>query len=405
MEFHAPFKPLVKIKHHAQQPFISRMQYFTMYNEFQVKNFKSIEDIHVKLGHLNVVVGFNGSGKTNLVDAFLLMKTLARPLPAQLPFAIWWGYENAVFENDVSRDIIMKISGEIEGYNFTYDMEVNGSGGRLVFVKEVLSTEHDIIEREGTTLRINGEERKDVLRLSQSILNHSFQFLSFDTEKRREEKHQAVLVTRKGEQITFEPNSRAMGLVLPRLLNDFHVLKVSPELASSPYPNFQPATLNLNGQGLPKVLFTMQQERGIPELIQDFLEEEGYSLMLKLSDEGNIILYLKQDNVVIPPPSIPHGIVKMLTILTALELKPLLLVIDEVENSLHLKYLERLVDIIESQEETKVILTTHFFPLVDLIDPSQLIIMSKYDYSSKAFTISNPEEVKDKLLRPHGRGL
>jgi predicted ATPase len=368
-----------------------------MYNEFQVKNFKSLEDIYVKLGRMNVIVGPNGSGKTNLVDAFLLMKMLTRPLPAQSPFAMWWGYENAVFMNDVSRDIIMKISGEIEGYDFTYDIEVNGSGGRLVFVKEVLSTDRDIVEREGTTLRVNGEERKDVLRLSQSILNHSFHFLSFNVGKRRPEKHQGVMDTQKGEQVTFELNSRAMALVLPRLLNDLYFLKVSPELASLPYPNFQPATLNLNGQGLPKVLFTMQQERGIPELIQDFLEEEGYSLMLKLSDEGNIILYLKQDNMVIPPPSIPHGIVKMLTILTALELKPSLLVIDEVENSLHLKYLERLVDIIESQEETKVILTTHSPLLVDLIDPSQLIIMTKHGYSSKALTISNPEEVKDKL--------
>jgi energy-coupling factor transporter ATP-binding protein EcfA2 len=346
---------------------------------------------------MNVIVGSNGSGKSNLVDAFLLMRTIVKHLPAQSPFAMWWGYENAVFMNDVSRDIIMKISGEIEGYDFTYDLEVNGSGGRLVFFKEVLSTDHDIIEREGTNLRINGKEVKDVLRLYQSILNHNFQFLNFNGDKNSQQKYQAILNTKDGDQITFEMNSRTIGLVLPRLLNDVQVLKVSPELASSPCPIFQSDTINLNGQGLTKVLFTMQQERGIPKLIQDFLEEEGYSLMLKLSDEGNIMLYLKQDNVVIPPPSLPHGIVKMLTILTALELKPSILVIDEVENSLHLKYLERLVDIIESQKETKVILTTHSPLLVDLIDPSQLIIMTKHGYSSKALTISNPEEVKDKL--------
>lgn len=48
-----------------------------MITEFTVKSFKSLEDVHVDLGQLNVFVGANGSGKSNLLEAIGVLSAAA----------------------------------------------------------------------------------------------------------------------------------------------------------------------------------------------------------------------------------------------------------------------------------------------------------------------------------------
>ena len=44
--------------------------------EIHIKNFKSLRDCKLKLGNFNVLVGANATGKTNLVDLFLLLRKI-----------------------------------------------------------------------------------------------------------------------------------------------------------------------------------------------------------------------------------------------------------------------------------------------------------------------------------------
>ncbi|WP_237702664.1 AAA family ATPase [Saccharolobus islandicus] len=94
-----------------------------------------------------------------------------------------------------------------------------------------------------------------------------------------------------------------------------------------------------------------------------------------------------------PPPSVPSGLVKMLTILTAISLKPKVLAIDEIENSLHLKYIERLLDILDNfSNDTQIILTTHSPLVIDLVKPSDLIILYKEGSSTKIRRVNKKDE-------------
>lgn len=43
-----------------------------MINKIKIKNFKSIEDLEFELGKLNVIIGANGSGKTNILEAIVM---------------------------------------------------------------------------------------------------------------------------------------------------------------------------------------------------------------------------------------------------------------------------------------------------------------------------------------------
>ncbi len=55
-----------------------------------IKNFKSLHDCEIDIGKLNVVVGANASGKSNLVEAFRLLKKIYVDKDP-FPFLEWWG--------------------------------------------------------------------------------------------------------------------------------------------------------------------------------------------------------------------------------------------------------------------------------------------------------------------------
>jgi len=69
------------------------------------------------------------------------------------------------------------------------------------------------------------------------------------------------------------------------------------------------------------------------------------------------------------------GVVKTLVILTAIySLKPSLIVIDEVENSLHLNFVEMLTDFFEFSDP-QFLVTTHSPLVIDLTNPSDIILL------------------------------
>jgi Predicted ATPases len=62
-----------------------RYTWTSMVQRLRLRNFRSFKDATIELRPLNIVVGANASGKTNLVHAFRFLRDLAR-----------FGLENAV---------------------------------------------------------------------------------------------------------------------------------------------------------------------------------------------------------------------------------------------------------------------------------------------------------------------
>lgn len=49
-----------------------------MIERLRLRNFRSFKDVDIELRPLNIVVGANASGKTNLVQAFRFLRDLAQ---------------------------------------------------------------------------------------------------------------------------------------------------------------------------------------------------------------------------------------------------------------------------------------------------------------------------------------
>ncbi len=67
--------------------------------KIRIKNFKNLKDVEINPRKFNVLVGPNGSGKTNFIEFFkLLRKIYVERNP--YPFLEWDGYENVVWNHD-----------------------------------------------------------------------------------------------------------------------------------------------------------------------------------------------------------------------------------------------------------------------------------------------------------------
>ena len=100
----------------------------------EIGNFKSFDHIKLDLDRLNVVVGPNGSGKTNLLEGIqLAFDCINYNSPSDYPFISFWGYNNAVHNSDSKRPIAFKFQLSIDSYEVTYESKISGAGSFLRF--------------------------------------------------------------------------------------------------------------------------------------------------------------------------------------------------------------------------------------------------------------------------------
>jgi hypothetical protein len=158
-------------------------------------------------------------------------------------------------------------------------------------------------------------------------------------------------------------------------------------------------SLGEHGEALASELFRRYVVAGstaIPEgYLNDFLNRHGLSL--RLSSQGHdIVVQLGRsaDGLVMDPPSIPDGYLKALALFHLLDMRPSLLLVDELENSLHLKLLELAMSAFRSSG-TKVVVTTHSPMVVDLADPSELVMLSLSEGATVARRVQHPHEVPE----------
>jgi len=418
--------------------------------QIKIGNFKSLRDAKIDLGQFNAIVGENATGKTNLVDAFLLLKKIYVEHDIN-PFSYWWGYNNAVWKGKEELPIIFEFYFETKinkkTYTGSFSTVFTGVGGRFEIVRESLKIDGILtLEKEGEHLTIK-REREYVDKLWEEIKEEkvlakkwgafaaiTISRKSIDVSRKNKlirqiEKHPTKsifnVIKREFESIivnlpfyelpsklfpsleSFLSLKREEKLLQDILCNIYKlifetvILKLNSKEIKRPSPARKEETLLEDGSNLNTVLYNLfLRQNKIPESIISVFSYLFPNIEIKfsLTDDQRVYVRVFENGLELPPPCIADGLYKILAILTALELKPSILIIDELENSIHPKALEYIFDEFRNSESI-VIITTHSPVIVDMTDLKDLILVEKVMGETHFKRLKRPEDVKKRLKK------
>ena len=370
--------------------------------KIRICNFKSLRDVTIELGKFNVLIGPNACGKTNIIQAFELLRDIMDPAVIN-PFAKFWGYSNVVW----IRNEQLNIRFELEFTDgSSYSMDVTGVGGRCNILRETLKCGDISMWREGQSLKImrNGHVEAELkhlsLRYPAVTLTPSQAVIlsSIEVEKELSQEKMKEFMKKLVETL-YEVIETAPVPVLSYLLR-IQALRFSPSKAKEPSPPTRIMRLASDCSNLHAVLYTLFFERGsLPERFYELIGEvfPGVEeLRLEPTGDGRIHLLVKERGAYMLPTNMSDGFYKFLSILTALELKPSLLAIDEIENSIHHETMEILINELKNAD-CQVLITTHSPVVLDLCDPEDVLLVYRGPDGTMVRRIPEPEELKHKM--------
>ena len=174
------------------------------------------------------------------------------------------------------------------------------------------------------------------------------------------------------------------GVREPKLLRDENVL-------SEDYSN------------LVLVLYNMYIREGeLPERILRLMERlfPNTYIGFRALKDGRITLIVRENSVELDLPAVSDGFLKTLGITTVLSgKKGGMLIIDQIEDSLHTFTIETLLDELRNIDDVTVIITTHSPSVIDLVDPAELIICDKIGHETHLKRVKNPEKIREELRK------
>ena len=416
-------------------------QYVTIH----VENFKSLRDFKIIFKKFNVLIGPNGSGKTNVLELFKFASLCINPSgsPAY-PFTPWWGFGNVVWSGNESLPICLEINFGIEEYAVRYRMEVSGLSGNCEFLKEELDIPGYLhIERR---LR-NAEYKLDQNFLKKVELQSpciplyypekSMSGLSSPLTSEPYPSSKSILSSHTWHPVLFESTfcltllnsstsnkSRVLAIPAPlvkdnggnkipiqeytsNLFNEQNlVLLRQPNYNTlrQPPPANRPSVLEEDGNGLINILFRWYtRDNGLPERFEQALEElfPHWQIRFTTTDDGRILLNVNDGHMLLSPPSIPDGFYKLLAILAAIELNPKFLLIDEMDTSLHARMIEYILDELQTCA-ANVVITTHSPVVIDAVELDDLVLLERSEGETVCKRIEDPDELNRQL---HSKGI
>jgi predicted ATPase len=169
-------------------------------------------------------------------------------------------------------------------------------------------------------------------------------------------------------------------------------------------PLSRPIALEERGGNLSLVLFRWIMQGRLPDRIDAAVKNlfPGYTISFEQTLDGRVFLVVKDviSDTMLHPPSIPDGFYKMLHIISAIEIGPPILLIDELENSLHAEVLEYIVEELKDSGITSIV-ATHSPVVVDVAGLEHLLLVERTAEGSKVKRVENLEEMK-KWMREKG---
>ncbi|GMU10860.1 AAA family ATPase [Corallococcus caeni] len=353
-----------------------------MLESIRLKNFKSFADAEVKLAPLTVLVGANGSGKSNLLDALRLVQRLE----------LGWTLTEALQgKREAGREVAPALRGGSMGLarsaNALVELTLRWTWG-----SEPLTHGMGIEVRGEPTFRWERLSLSDPpLRIVDAVpVNVLALFKMKDQVSSQESPSGKQVIT---VSVPTEAHRSVFQKALSRLILTYagpvlRTLEHSLFLEIAPsrmrgYSPQQDIELGAEGENISSVLWTLcQRDPDTQQEWIDWLSElcgpEIVGLDFSRTELGDVMLVLvERDGTRTPARSLSDGTLRFLGTLVALRTvrKGSLVILEEPETGLHPQRIHLLVEFLESlirERGVQVILTTHSPQVLMALSPEAL---------------------------------
>ncbi|MEM1632422.1 MAG: AAA family ATPase [Thermofilum sp.] len=367
--------------------------------KLKLRNFLSFKDASVTLGKLNIVVGANASGKTNLLKSLELLSSLARlGYPHVEGYAAlsagggWYLNLGGLAHNfDASAGVVVGVDALVEGAVVSYTVRISADS----FEEEVARGREILMrasskERSFTYAARDGSPRT-VDRLAAASLDVLYYDLRGDKRIQRVNVYPSALA-----HVPADAHPALRGLT--ELLRGVKVLH--PDLATLRLRSSvrdQPET-GYRGEGLARPLLQLCLERRkeyevIERTVRGLLPDLDAIVPRIEGEEVEIQMRINGLPRPLTAAGIPDGALRLTCFTAALQSGCTLVAFEAPECFLHPRQLELLVALVKLAEP-QIIFTTYSPQLLDFFRPEEVVVVSRVDAASKAERLVESEKYK-----------
>jgi predicted ATPase len=349
----------------------SELSMFTCLN---IENFLSLKSISLELNKVNILVGPNASGKSNIARALQLISNHSRK---GLP--ILEGYKSLIdlsFAFNPVINIKVGLDTIIGNQNYKYVLELKSDK----YIEQIIAGNKPVIFHDGKEISV---------RLKDKIVYPSTAY--FPSGYYGIGAYASILTALPSD---IEPEVHN----LISKLREITVHSFAPSMLRLRNDISEEPLLKYYGDNLARYLLYLYLERR-----RDFqhIEETFKNLIPEVEEivphiEGNTVeiwIKIKGLNEPLKPFNISDGTLRILAIISTLYGGFSLVVLEEPENCIHPHILEALMSLIR-EAPSQVIITTHSPYLLDYAKPEEVYIVEKKELKTNIKKLSTTKEVE-----------
>ncbi len=367
----------------------------------RVENFLSYgsEGEEIELQPLNVLIGSNASGKSNLIEAIGLLKATPTDLPAPIRQGggisdfLWKGQQGIpVAKIQVTVDYPQR------SQTLQYQLSLTVAGQKLELVDEAIENEQPFPGEDDVYFYYRYQRGRPVINVKiendQQLIRRSL---------RREDliPDQSVLSQRKDPDLYPELSYLANQFSSISLYREWNIGRYSdprnPQKTDLPEHPLQE-----DGSNLGLFLNNLQYQLGNRQIINKLKKfyDAAEELSIKIYG-GTVQIFIREENLTQPIPAtrLSDGTLRYL-FLMALFLDPTpppLICIEEPEIGLHPDILPTIAEmLIEASQRTQLIVTTHSDALVSALLPESVLVCERDEKGSHLHRLE-PDRLKNWL--------
>jgi energy-coupling factor transporter ATP-binding protein EcfA2 len=345
-----------------------------MFTKLHVENFLSLKNVDIELGKVNVFIGPNASGKSNIARALQLIAKHARE---GLP--ILEGYErlrDLSFNFNPAVDAYIALETIIGKAKYGYTLQLTNEG----YFEQILMADEPVITHDGSkgAVHVKGQTRHGLTYgvspyYGRTIFRGILTALPSDTEK---EIHHLASSLGKISVHSFAPD-------MLRLKNDVG----------------EPPILGYHGRNIARYLLYLYTERRkdfgrVEETLRNMISEVEEIIPHLERTEVEIWIKVKGLDEPLKPHNISDGTLRLLAMIAVLYGGASLVVLEEPENCIHPYLLETFMNLIRDSP-SQVVITTHSPYLLDHVKPEEVQVVWKEDLETKVKKLSATKEMEN----------